>query len=359
MLADVADVVHSGVLARVRDELSDAYPLDPDRSRERIAGFLEEGVSLLTSNRYDLQCEPGLSMERIERCRLLAETDRRFRFIYRLPSSVGWGTAIGETLEGCLYGESRDGVRAATGLMNAFMTLLDGMLDEAPEVIAPHREALMALVSEGSAGRDITGLALPDDHPCNYACFLVCRLWIHGVNALPPQAQYRADFADAARRAMLDEYATCDIRFAAKEMPTVASLYGRTCWPLWTQALVCACRNSWPADLDYAAYRNLIFSIGDLAAYLDDLRDYVGDCRSGQWNTISLAYFSRRAYSRFPDSEIAERLLTALAESEFASEVVQTGHSLRQRVEDSILASGIEPAPLRELVSDLTFDYLH
>jgi hypothetical protein len=359
MLADVAGVVHAGLLRRMGEALSAAYPIDAEWSRERIAGFLEDGMALLTSNRINLLGEPGLSMERIEACRLLAETDRRFRFIYRLPGSVGWGTAIGATIEASVHGESHDEVRSVTGLMNAFMTLVDGMLDEAPDIIAPHRDTLLDLVCEGAAGRDVGKRALPNDHPCNYACFLVGRLWIHGVNALDPLAHYRADLANAASRAMIDEYASCESRFDANGIPSRASLYGRTGWPLWTQALASVSHSVWPEDYDYRAFRELIFRIGDFAAFLDDLRDYISDCSAGQWNTVSVEYFSRHSFACASADEIRERLLVALAEEEFTSGVVRMGCELRNKIADSIVASGIQPCPLNDLLSDLTFDYMH
>lgn len=358
MLADVAGVVHAGLVRRLGDVLSAAYPIDASRSRERIAGFLEDGMALLTSNRINLEGEPSLSMERIEACRLLAETDPRFRFIYRLPGSVGWGTAIGAAIEASVHGDSREDVRAVTGLMNAFMTLVDGMLDEAPDVIAPHRDALLNLVRQGAEGGGVTGEALPDDHPCNYACFLVGRLWISGVNTLHPLAFYRQELADTAHRAMRDEYESSVSRFDAPGLPDPAPLYGRARWPLWTQALASISHTGWSKHYDYGAFRDLILRVGDFAAFLDDVRDYVTDCVAGQWNTVSTRYFHRHSFSCSSVEEIKERLLIALAEDDFVSDVVRTGREMRAGIETSMAASRIEPRQMNDLISDLTFDYL-
>jgi len=358
MLADVAGTVHAGVVHRLGEELSAKFPINAGRSRERIAGFLEEGMALLTSNQIDLDGVPGLSMERIEACRLLAETDPRFRFIYRLPGSVGWGTAIGATIEASVHGDSREDVRAVTGLMNAFMTLVDGMLDEAPDVIAPHRPALLDLVRQGAAGSDVAGEALPDDHPCNYACFLVGRLWINGLGAVQPLPAYRPELGDAARRAMVDEYASSTSRFDTNRLPDLAPLYGRTRWPLWTQALASIAHADWPERYDYGAFRDLILRIGDFAAFLDDVRDYMTDCAIGQWNTVSAAYFRRHSFACSSVEEIKERLLIALAEDDFVSDMVTTGHEMRAGIEKAMAASRIEPGLMKDLISDLVFDYL-
>jgi hypothetical protein len=358
VLADVARVVHAGLLRQLSEAMSAGYPIDAARSRERIAGFLEDGMALLASNRINLEGEPGLSMERIEACRLLAETDARFRFIYRLPGSVGWGSAIGATIEESIHGNSREEVRAVTGLMNAFMTLVDGMLDEAQDVIAPHRNALLNLAWQGAAGSDIEGIALPDDHPCNYACFLVGRLWISGLHAVYPLALYRPELADTACRAMKAEYASSASRFTAAGAPDPAPLYGRTRWPLWIQALASISHTGWPERYDYGAFRNLILSIGDYAAFLDDVRDYITDCVAGQWNTISAPYFHRQSIACSSDEEIKERLLVALTEDDFTSDILRTGHELRAGIEMSMAASRVGPLLMNDLISDLTFEYL-
>jgi hypothetical protein len=363
MLAEVAEVVQAGLIGEVRNALEKRFPLDLDGSPARIANYIEDGLLLLTSHHFNLQDEPEFSMDRIEACRTLADREPRFRFIYRLPSSAGWGAAIGETIETSLFGETHDPVRTVTALLNAFMTFLDGLLDEAPEIIAPHREALLQLVRCGASGNDVSRIRLPGDHPYTDMCFLIARLWIRRSQALydtgaSPAPGPRQDFKWAAVQSMLDEYSVCDARFHSGLPPSAEPLYGRTRWPLWTQALAAGCQHIWPKELDYAAFRRLIFCIGDYAAWLDDLRDYVGDCMAGQWNTASYALYSHRPFTLSPPEGIQAQLLINLSEKSFAGLMIQTAVNIRQSIDELLDLPGLAPEGMHALIADLTYEYL-
>jgi hypothetical protein len=359
MLAPLAEVVRSDLAGRVRTALVGAIPVNLDASPCRIAGYLEDGLSLLTSHRFDLAGETGFSMDLIEACRQLAEREPRFRFIYRLPSSAGWGAAIGEAVERALFGTTCDNVRTVTALLNTFMTLLDGLLDEAPEVVAPHRRSLLDLVRSGSSGTDVSPFGLPGDHPYNDMCFLIARLWIRRINALSSSNAVRGEFVDATTRAMLAEFAASDARFDRGVPDSVEPLYGRTRWPLWTQTLVVACRRPWPEGLDVHAFRELILEIGDYAAYLDDVSDYIADCLAGRWNTLSWEAYSRRPFAFSSPEEIQSRLLANLADEGFANCVVRSGVDRYNAIEESLDLPGVEADGLRALIADLAYGYLY
>jgi len=361
MLRESAGVVHDELLALLRDSVSARFSPDPEGSPERIAGYLEDGLSLLTSRGFRLDSEVGLSMESFEVCRRLADQDARFRFIYRLPSSVGWGAAIGAAIGRALYGETHDGVRVVTATLNAFMTFLDGLLDEAPDVFNPHRESLLQLVRDTELHNGTRNGSVPRDHPYNTMCFLIARLWIDHFNRLSPPSQpggLRNEFLCAALRSMAVEYSACDSRFGGAP-PSMDVLYGRTSWPLWTQALAVMCQHGRPADVDLGAFRKLIFRIGEYAAYLDDVRDYITDCAAAQWNTVSLAYYSRYPFPIDGAGVTQRQLLANLADDAFAEAVIQTGSELCDSIEECLVGlRGVDSDSLRPLLADLTYEYL-
>lgn len=362
MLRQSAELVHGELLARLRETLAASFPAKPEGSPERIAGYLEDGLSLLTSHGFRIDGDVGLSMERIEACRRLADQDVRFRFIYRLPSSVGWGAAIGEAVEGALYGERHDAVRTVTALLNAFMTLLDGLLDEAPDVLQGHHEQLLQLVRDGPSGRAVLNGSIPEDNPYAAVCFLIARLWIRHFNQLrhPEQgSQLREEFLHAVSHSMTFEYAVCDFGIGNPSPPSLDALYGRTCWPLWTQCLAVMCQHEWPRHTDLSTFRDLIFCIGRLAAYLDDVRDYVSDCMAGKWNTASFAFYMRHPFSLEETEQTQTHLLANLADADFAEIVIQTVTGIRNSIEEQFhRLRGVDTSFLRPLVADLTYDYV-
>jgi hypothetical protein len=361
-LRQSAELVHGELLARLRDTLAASFPVEPEGSPERIAGYLEDGLSLLTSHAFRIDNNVGLSMDRIEACRRLADQDARFRFIYRIPSSVGWGAAIGAAVERALYGETQDAVRTVTALLNSFMTFLDGLLDEAPDVLRPHRDRLLQLVRDGPNGSAGLNGIIPEDHPYTAMCFLIARLWIGHFNRLRHPGQVsglRDEFLRAACRSMAVEYAVCDSGIGNPSPPSMNVLYGRTCWPLWTQSLAVMCQHEWPRDTDLLAFRDLIFRIGEFAAYLDDVRDYVSDCIAGQWNTASLAFYSRHPFPLEGTEDAQTYLLANLADESFAETVIQTGRDIRNSIEEQFhRLRGVDTDCLRPLLADLTYEYV-
>jgi hypothetical protein len=362
MLRESAELVHAELLTRVRESLAASFPAESEGSPERIAGYLEDGLSLLTSHGFRIDSDVGLSMEHIEACRRLVDQDARFRFIYRLPSSVGWGAAIGEAVERALYGESQDAVRTVTALLNAFMTFLDGLLDETPEILRPHRNQLLQLVREGPNGGAAWNGCIPGDHPYNTMCFLIARLWIEHFNRLrhPDQtSSLRDEFLHAACQSMTVEYDVCEYGMGNPSPPLMDAQYGRTCWPLWTQCLAVMCQHERPRYTDLPAFRDLVFRIGEYAAYLDDVRDYVSDCLAGQWNTVSVGFYSRYPFPLEGTESARTRLLANLADESFAETVIQTGRRIRNSIEEQFQRiRGVDIACLRPLLADLTYEYV-
>jgi hypothetical protein len=347
--------VQAALIARLRDALTARYPMDFEASRTRIGGYIEDGLARLLA----LSAQSELSLSKIEACQAIAATNRRFQFIYGLPNSAGFGAAIGATIEPALFGETRPIVSEITALLNIFMTLLDGLLDEAPEVIAPEFDKLVELVARGSAGEHVGAIETTGDHPFVALCFAVARLWVRKVGevaALDPR--WRERFRHAVARSMVAEREASRSRFENGLPEGPDALLDRTRWPHWCQALVCEAGRRWPARFDRENFRKLIFQIGDYAAYLDDVCDYYIDCRAGQWNSVNLEVFRQSAVPATTPDSIRIHLLLDLADDEKMGRVVDAGVEGRASIERLIAELGAEPTLLNPLVADLTYAYL-
>jgi hypothetical protein len=359
MLAEAAKIVQDDYLVEVRGALEARFSAGFAGAAERIADRIEYGLTLLAGQIVQLEGDRGFSMKRIESCRKLAERDSRLRFIYALPNSASWGAAIGATIDQTLFKEARDPPRMVTALLNVFMTILDGLLDEAPEVIRPRLGSLLDLVADGAAGKDVSGIPPPGDHPYNDLCFLVAKLWIGQFNQLcGARSSSRRTFVDAVMEAMRIEIAVCDLRFESGPPSPRDLLYGRTGWPLWTQVLVSACQDPWPHEVHFGRFRQLIFHIGDFAAYLDDVRDYVADCRAHRWNSVSSAYYDSFPFPFASADDIEAQLLLAMSDGVFGKLLIETGVQLHTRIDEAVAACGAVPDGLNALITDLAYVYL-
>ena len=351
---------------------------------ERATARLEEGLELL----LDLSQEPELARAKIEACRSLVDEDARLGFIYRLPISAGFGVAIGRTIELALFNDTRALTRAVTALLNVFMTLLDGLLDEAPEIIAPHFPGLVVLVRSGCQGVDVAGAPAPEDHPFGDLCFCVAKLWLRKLadlddsrsagsggsqrtayraqrtstvptaKARPPARSPRSAFAAAAHHALADEYASYLACFAGGVPRTATALHGRSRWPHWCQALACVVPHGWPPGAKAADLRRFIFAVADYASFLDDVCDYLSDCQASRWNTVSYALYRRKRVPVCEASAMQTALLLRLADDETADLVVESGLRLLGRIEHSAAALRLAPSCVLPLIADLTYGYL-
>jgi hypothetical protein len=352
-----AAIVQAELKCRLRNLLVAGFPNDIDGAPRRIAGHVENGLMVLSA----LTDEPELSIDTIEQCRLLAEHDRRFQFVHRLPASAGFGAAIGTSIERALRGEARCSTVTVAALLNVFMTVLDGLLDEAPDIIAPLRQKLLERVCVGTRVFQHRELPpAPGGHPLIDLCFAVADLWMRLARELAIESdsvQNWPAFASAVVKSIEDEYATCSVRL--DRVPDAAEeLWGRTRWPHWTQAMACTLGSTWPPWLERESFQRLIFILADYAAYLDDVCDYVVDCENARWNTVSYTLYRERPFCLLSRSDAQRRLLALLGDAATRRRIEAIGLSLRAQIDDLIASNGLPERELCPLVADLTSVYL-
>jgi hypothetical protein len=130
------------------------------------------------------------------------------------------------------------------------MTVLDGLLDEAYEVIAPDLNLLVDLVVCGRGGEDIPA----GNHLFHALCFAIARFWVRKLNEIAPlDGEWRDRFQYAVERSMTAEHEACRSRFENGLPDHADALWDRTRWPRWCQALVCEAPHAWPSRFYHEA----------------------------------------------------------------------------------------------------------
>jgi hypothetical protein len=340
LLSNLGHTAQASIVADVRQALDRHYPDDHARARNRAAAHLETGLTLLIQW-MEQDAFDGIDLEQ---CRALSATRPGLSFVYNLPNSVGFGAAIGGTLEEALFGNELADTRELTALLQAFMTMLDGLLDESPELMANSWTPLLETIEDPDGAVD-----RHDAHPFVSLCFSIARKWSRAVRT-SPRARFRSTFLSAAREAMSAEYVASATTLRTGSPPTFEGLYGRTRWPHWTQGIACLLYRDPPADFDIATYRNLIFQIADYVAFLDDVRDYVDDYDAGRWNTVMADLYHEKPFA----SGQEWRLLVHLGDERFARRAVETALSLRGAIGNAVARAGLPSERILTLVGDMS-----
>ena len=79
----------------------------------------------------------GVSQRDMDRCQALADADARFEFLHWLPHAATVGGAAGDATEKPIFGSCSGEPRGLASLIQLFTLILDGLIDEAPDILAP------------------------------------------------------------------------------------------------------------------------------------------------------------------------------------------------------------------------------
>ena len=83
----------------------------------------------------------------LDRCRALAQVDRRYSFVHRIPRSWCFGASLVDALGRALGGEGSRQAATVAGLMNVFVTAFDGICDDVPELLPAVLRPVQELVA--------------------------------------------------------------------------------------------------------------------------------------------------------------------------------------------------------------------
>lgn len=357
----LAEIICTGWLHEINESMDQRSPGWSAASADRLAAQTQEGFRFLIGLAKDLPASTTL----LEECRALADRDRRFNFISGLPDSCGFGLRIARTLEHVLGLRENTGVGEVAALLHLFMTLLDGLIDHAPEALQPSPvEFCRALETRLKHLRppadSISGLC----HPLAHITREICGLWESKVRQLVQKPSHRPglhDFHEAVTTSLRVELATSMVTFdhaPSDQGFDEGCLWGRTRYPHWAQALVPLLGSACPAHFSLAKYRRFIFAVGDYAAWLDDVRDILEDIQSGHWNTVTVYLYHSRPFDCSSPTMVKNKLLGRLGENDVGGRITERVFQHLAEIRKAAKACGLRVAELEPLLADLTFVYL-
>jgi hypothetical protein len=340
LITSLGRTAQASIIAEVRQALDRHYSSDHADASGRVGAHIENGLLLL----FQWMEQGALRGIDLEQCRTLAAAEPRLSFVYNLPNSAGFGAAIGTALDRALFGNELAETRELTALLQVFMTVLDGLLDETPQLMAHCRIPLLAVIADPE-------ISVPEEHthPFVTLCFEVARKWSRAAHD-SPQPHFRSVFFSTVCESMTAEYLAGETTLGTGSPPNEEALYGRTRWPHWTQALVCLLHRKPAQDFDVTLYRDLIFRIGDYVAFLDDIHDYVDDFEAGRWNTVTSALYRQQPFAAGEEW----RLLVRLGEDRVTKWAVRTTLEMRGAISDAIGRAGLPGKEILALVGDMS-----
>ncbi len=342
-------------LAALRAELdrSEVETMDAERGA-RYADSMCEGLRVLSGLRTSAH---GALLDD---CRQLARTDPRCRFVESLPRSVAFGHAMGAALaERWTGGAGSRRAAEATALMNGFITLLDGLIDEIPDELAPAR--VLDLLDGLSSPLDRGLPPLFTDHRSHPIVRLVGAMaerWRRMVNQ--NHSVHVDCFERAVERALTAERLSRRLTVPESEAwsrrELVDAAIGRSVAPVTAVALAVPCLSDSQEAFDLDAYVRIVEAIGAYLGWLDDVRDIVEDFANGRWNAVSLRLVTDdQKTSAGNDHDLLFQAI-ALKLDDKQSDLVEHGVSLYRRI---VAESGACTSHgMRALLDDLAISWL-
>jgi|GEM_PF-2600051 len=340
--------------------------------QDRIAEYRRFGTVTLQT----VVASAGITAEDFARCTLTIQNDPRLKFLQRLASVAAMGGQFGQALEESFYGASSSTsvVREATALVGMFTRMLDDFIDEAPEIIAPERDPLLAILSKKSWLEPEPAAFLSDEdlsgkHPGISLLYKITRACVTKIK----QSEYwlgesslsvREDFSTAAEAALLTEYDTIDCRMPPSSQnydPAMRLiLKAKSQNIVWVLALTPTTFLGWPEQLNRFAYEVSIKRLGDLFGWLDDAQDLVEDIATGATNEVLLDLYENAgspAYSTH--DELHEMIADWLSDDRTVTQLVSKGQTLyKESLYGFETLGAANPAPMQQYITDVTLAWI-
>ncbi len=314
----------------------------------------------------------GITANDFARIAAATEKDPRLKFLRRLSMSAAMHGQFSQALEESFYGtaSSTSIVREASALVGMSMRVLDDLIDEAPEIIAPERDRLASLLSKESwmAPEPIALMSdqeLDAKHP---AVSLLYKL-IQASAAKIKQSEFwlgeaslsvREDFSTALEAALLTEYDTMDCYMPVSSQdynPNMRlTLKAKSQNVDWVFGLTPTIFLGWPEQVNKYAYEVAIKKYGDFRGWLDDIQDLLADAGTGEANEVFLDLYENASQPAYTTSdELYEKLPEWLNDERAVMQLVSKGLTLYKECLYGFETLGIiNPVPVQQYITDVT-----
>ena len=358
---DSFELAHDDLMERQFAAIRRHRPRLFDGYAERMADCMQRGLATMDT----VLSAAGVDDGDLARCREQRAQDARLDFLYGLPRSAAFGAAIGTAIDEALFGDATVDSAELTALINLFIRLLDGLVDETPDLFEPERRTFLSILEEASWAPHSdppTIAALDRKHPVVAVTLRVMLEWLRRVkgsriwSADPATGE---QFAAVCRTALGAELATASQPSLDGDQVDIAdcrrALIEKSALSVWVIALAPVCLRGWPEGVDRERYYAVARAVGYHFSWIDDICDMAADLDADRWSDVLLTLYERVQRTRAAGPfDLKDALMRAAADGEAAAELVAKGERLYCQMVDSIERLDIDPSPLLTYVADGT-----
>ncbi len=351
-----ADLVRGQLLA-ISNRISRPY----EGHAERMTRRAEDGVQTL----QDVLSAAGVTRRDLDRCQALADADARFEFLNWLPHAATVGGAAGDATEKAIFGSCSGEPRAIASLIQLFALVLDGLIDEAPDILAPERGMLFDFMFRGwdPDYKAPTRQQINNKHAVVSLLYKIALEWIRLVRRTQgwcSEASVREELAAAVKAALQSEYTnTPSIYDVATGRASIEScrkvIMAKSANAVWVSALAPICARGWPDNLDHHLYRRCAYLMGAYIGWIDDIEDLLEDLSAGRWSLVSVDLYVYAGQPRsLAPAELMDRLAETLGIEGVRQRLIKTGLDRYDELVRGLDAIDIDKEPILQLVEDAT-----
>jgi len=355
-----ADLVRRQLLA-ISDRSSQPFGGNAERMTRRVKDGRETLREVLSA--------AGVTQQDFDRCQSLADADARFEFLNWLPHAATVGGAVGDATEQAIFGSCSGEPRSIASLIQLFSLVLDGLIDEAPDVVAPERTTLFDVMIRGwdPAYEAPTRQQIDSKHAAVSLLYKIALEWIRLVRRTQgwsSEASVREELPAAVKAALQSEYINTasmyDVgtgRASIEDCRKV--IMAKSASAVWVSALAPICARGWPDNLDRRRYRRCAYLLGGYIGWIDDIEDLLVDLSAGRWSLVSadLYVYSGQPKSLAP-AELIGRLTETLGFEDVRQRLIKTGLEHYDELVRGLDAIEIDNRPILQLVEDATAELL-
>jgi hypothetical protein len=355
--SDPLGVLCDDVRARQLQVLRARAPEAHAGHADRMAAYTSDSVGSM----HRVLEASGLGSELIEAPLVLAAHDRRFAFLTVIPSVATLTVARSRALEQSLFGAASDATAELGLLLSLFTILLDGLVDEVPDALAPDVPALAAVMLDqawATTGRPPAFGLRAERHPvaellCGVTTEIIRRVVQSDGWVSDPELRRR--FAAAARAAYLAEARSIPLRTSDGAPKNRASLAGKVRaksvhWAVVT-ALAPLCVRGRPRGLGLDGFERFARALGAFGGWIDDIADVTRDLRDERWSNVLLELADD--VSGWPEADVRTALAYRLADPSAASYLGAIGGRLYDDTLARLRALPLDPGPVAIVLADI------
>lgn len=308
----------------------------------------------------------GISDDDLNLCLGLAGHDANFGFLKWLSHSAALGAAAGEAAEAALFGNTNKASAELAAIVQMSTLLLDGLIDDAPEVFPPHERAGLFGPLRRWLGPDpmpVSASAATAEHPVVTLLYKGAAEWarrIQGSEAWSGDESVRVEVWSAVEAALRAEnngtraiFHGMSGQLHVEQCRT--AIRDKSVAPVWVSALMPICVRGWPKGFDRHAYRDAVEAMGTFVGWMDDIDDLLLDLEEGFWSDALLdVYLCAGEPPSGPQEAFVRRLAETLALQSTRISLAEKGVTLYKGLVLAFEETGFDGGPILQLIDDVS-----